>query len=243
MIQTKLNCRGLRKENNPKKRQLFLRHLRSLGYDVLILQETHATTQTIIQELNFQFQTTSSHWTQHCAIVVLNNRYSLEIVQDGIDGGRFILAHIKLGTPTMDDTSTCPTIVTVLNIYGRFSLHSQRSAFYSELLRIPLLLETLTNTSASPTLIMGDFNYSYEKHRLSDGSLTSAPTTWTSILDTHFVDCFKDQKHPTWSLATNSSILDFIICDANSYFKVDDLEQSHMNHNWTDLDQLGIYFQ
>ncbi|KAL9539887.1 hypothetical protein PS6_011010 [Mucor atramentarius] len=173
-----LNCRGVRKENQPTKRQLFIRHLRSLGYDALILQETHATTQQIIQELNFQFQTTSN------------------VVQDGINGGRFILARIKLGTPPMDETISCPTIVTVLNIYGRSSLHSQRSAFFSELISIPLFSDVLTNTTGPPTLIMDDFNYSYEKHRLSDGSLTSASTSWTSILDTHFVDCFKDQKHP-----------------------------------------------
>lgn len=192
-----LNCRGVRKENQPTKRQLFIRHLRSLGYDALILQETHATTQQIIQELNFQFQTTSSHWTLlHCIIVILNNRYSLDVVQDGINGGRFILARIKLGTPPMDETISCPTIVTVLNIYGRSSLHSQRSAFFSELISIPLFSDVLTNTTGPPTLIMDDFNYSYEKHRLSDGSLTSASTSWTSILDTHFVDCFKDQKHP-----------------------------------------------
>ena len=145
-----LNCRGLKKQGQPQKRKLFIRHLRSLGYDVLLLQETHVTTPQLQQELNLQFQTSSSHWTPHCGIVILNDRYSLDVVQDGIDGGRFILARIRLGTPTMDDTLSCPIIATVLNIYGRAQVHSQRSAFYAELLRIPTVMDTLTSTTGPP---------------------------------------------------------------------------------------------
>ncbi|CEP13066.1 hypothetical protein, partial, partial [Parasitella parasitica] len=248
MIQPKLNiatlnCRGLRKENNPKKRKLFIRHLRSLGYDVLLLQETHALNPHIIQELNFQFKTTSSHWTQHCGIVILNNRYSLDIIQEGIDGGRFILANIKLTGAIDNDISDCPTIVTVLNIYGRSGVHSQRSAFYSTLLSIPIVSETLLNSHHSPILLMGDFNYSYDKHRLSDGSLTSAPLSCTSLLEDRYVDCFRNQKLPTWNLHSNSSVIDFIFCDTISHYKVDDLEQLYVNHHWTDHNLLGISFQ
>ncbi|CEP15620.1 hypothetical protein [Parasitella parasitica] len=212
-----LNCRGLRKERHPQKRQLFIRHLRSLGYDVLLLQETHTTTPHNSE------RSSASSFKPHL-VIGLNT--------DGIDGGRFILARIRLGTPTMvDDTLSCPIIATVLNIYGRAQGHSQRSAFYSELLRISTLMDTtLTSTTGPPIFIMGDFNYSYEKHRQPDGSLSSAPASWTSILDAYFVDCFKDQKHPTWSAGTTSSIIDFILfCDATSHFKVADLEQSHIN--------------
>ena len=38
-----LNCRGLKKTENQKKRTQFIRYLRTLGYDILVLQETHAT--------------------------------------------------------------------------------------------------------------------------------------------------------------------------------------------------------
>ncbi|CEP18562.1 hypothetical protein [Parasitella parasitica] len=75
----------------------------------------------IIQELNVQPQATLSHWTSHCGIVILNNIYSLDVMRDGIDGGRFILARIKLGASFLDDAFSCATVVTVLNIYGRSS--------------------------------------------------------------------------------------------------------------------------
>ncbi|CEP08993.1 hypothetical protein, partial, partial [Parasitella parasitica] len=230
------------KEQNPQKRQLFIRHLRSLGYDVLILQETHAVTSTIIQEFNFQFQTTSSHWTQHCGIVIINNRYSLTVQHEGIDGGRFILAQIRLAAQLEDPSSSSPSLVTILNIYGRSGRHSLRKAFYTELLNIPVITDTLLNTRQSPTLIMGDFNYSYEKHRLPDGSLSSAPAAWISLLEDHYIDCFKDQKLPTWSLNSHSSILDFIFCDSFSYNKIHDVEQAYLSNNWTDHNLLGVTF-
>jgi exonuclease III len=237
-----LNCRGLRKINYPKKRQLYIRHLRSLGYDVLLLQETHAINQQIIQDFNFLFQTTSSHWTTHCGIVSLNNRYSIDVLQDGIDGGRFILANIRLTATSEDDLSFGPTILTVLNIYGRAGSLPQRSAFFTELLNIPFVYTTLNNTYRSPTLVMGDFNYSYDSRRLADGSLASAPDAWTSLLNEHFVDCFKDQKQPTWSVNSSSSIIDYIFCGTSSHHKVDDVEQIFINNTWTDHDLLGISF-
>ncbi|KAI7887872.1 uncharacterized protein EV154DRAFT_426704 [Mucor mucedo] len=55
-----LNCCGLKKTNNPKKRQQFIRYLRSSGFNILVLQETHANDETTIQQFNLQFQ---SKWS------------------------------------------------------------------------------------------------------------------------------------------------------------------------------------
>ena len=44
-----VNCRGLRKSNNPTVSSQFIRHLRSLSLDILALQETHTST-SFIQE-------------------------------------------------------------------------------------------------------------------------------------------------------------------------------------------------
>lgn len=248
MLQSKikiatLNCRGLRKENNPKKRKQFIRYLTTSGYDILLLQETHALTEQIIQEFNIQFKTKSSHWTQHCGIVSLNNRYSIQLVQDGIDGGRFILAQIQLTAGTDGDNLSCNIIATILNILWQIWYSLSTLCLYKELLDIPLIYDTLTNTSDSPTLAMGDFNYSYEKYRLTDGSLTSTPTSWFSLFDVHYVDCFKDKKKSTWQLASHSSIIDFIFCDSASHYKVDDLEQRFIGKLWTDHTLLGVSFQ
>jgi endonuclease/exonuclease/phosphatase family metal-dependent hydrolase len=222
-----LNCRGLKKTTDLNKRKKFIRYLLTLQYDVLVLQETHADNPDIIAQFNMQFKThnrpNSSHWTPHCAIIILNNKYSLQLLQDGIDNGRFILANIQL-TSTVpsenDSTSNSPTtIATILGIYGRSSIHPERSAFYSTLLDIPIVHRTLHNPQ-SPVLIMGDFNYSYENHRRPDGTLTSAPPEWLSLLDNFYVDCFQDQKQITWKTNTSSSILDFIFCSTPTIIKL-----------------------
>ncbi|KAL7311291.1 hypothetical protein PS15m_009072 [Mucor circinelloides] len=118
----------------------------------------------------------------------------------------------------MDSTSPPPTIIaTILNIYGRSREHFGRSAFYTTLLEMPRISSTLYNTH-TPVLIMGDFNYSYEKHRQEDGTLTSAPAVQVSLLDTLlYVNCFQDQKQITSKSKEPSSILDFIFCSSADY--------------------------
>jgi hypothetical protein len=56
-----LNCRSLIKLVNP-----------TLNYDILCLQETHATTTDIQNTLNLRFQPHDTHWSNHCGIVSLN---------------------------------------------------------------------------------------------------------------------------------------------------------------------------
>ncbi|KAG1123853.1 hypothetical protein G6F42_010167 [Rhizopus arrhizus] len=197
-------------------------------------------------QFNIHNRPNSSHWTPHCGIIALNNKYSINILQDGIDNGRFILANIQLTStvPTENDsTSTPPTnIATLLNIYGRSNTHSERSAFYSTLLAMPLINRTLHN-QRSPVFIMGDFNYSYEKHCRPDGTLTSAPPAWLSLLDNFYVDCFRDQKQITWKSKDSSSILDFIFCSSSGHYKVHNLKQQFLSTKWTDHALLGISFQ
>jgi endonuclease/exonuclease/phosphatase family metal-dependent hydrolase len=245
-----LNCRGLKKTTDLNKRKKFIRYLLTLQYDVLVLQETHADNPDIIAQFNMQFKThnrpNSSHWTPHCAIIILNNKYSLQLLQDGIDNGRFILANIQL-TSTVpsenDSTSNSPTtIATILGIYGRSSIHPERSAFYSTLLDISIVHRTLHNPQ-SPVLIMGDFNYSYENHRRPDGTLTSAPPEWLSLLDNFYVDCFQDQKQITWKTSTSSSILDFIFCSTPNHYQVSNAKQRFLSSKWTDHALLSISFQ
>ncbi|KAI8635934.1 hypothetical protein BD408DRAFT_118786, partial [Parasitella parasitica] len=140
-----LNCRGLKKSENPKKRQQFIRYLRTLDYDILVLQETHATDSITMDLLNNHFQSKSSHWTQHCGIVSLSTKFSIHPISEGIDGGRYILASIHL-TQDYEQSTTTPPLATILNIYGRSALHSVRSAFYLELLDIPIVKDTITST-------------------------------------------------------------------------------------------------
>lgn len=118
-----LNCRGLKKTENPKKRQQFIKYIKTLGYDILVLQETHASDQSTIDLFNTQLQCKSSLWTSHCGIISLSHKFTLQHISEGIDGGRYILAAIHL---TQDmASSTTPPVATILNIYGRSALPSE----------------------------------------------------------------------------------------------------------------------
>lgn len=190
-----LNCRGLKKSENSTKRQQFIRYLKALGYDILVLQETHASDISTQELLINHFSCKSSLWTQHCGIVSLSTKFTLQNISDGIDGGRYILAHIYL-TQDLETTTTIPPIATILNIYGRSDLHSARSAFYSELLDGPIVKDTITNSNNNPIFIMGDFNYQYKDRRM-DGSLICAPPSWTQLLEDRYIDIFGEEKLAT----------------------------------------------
>lgn len=59
-----LNCRGLKKILTPLGRA-FARHIRSLSFDIIALQETHATDSTFHDRFDLSLQVSSSAWTQH----------------------------------------------------------------------------------------------------------------------------------------------------------------------------------
>ena len=235
-----LNCRGLKKSENTKKRQQFIRYLRTLGYDILVLQETHASDNITIDLLNKQFNSSSSLWTQHCGIISLSHNFTIKTISEGIDGGRYILATIHL-TRDLQDSSITPPIATILNIYGRSALPSDRSAFYSELLNIPTIKDTITITNNN-TFIMGDFNYQY-KNRRADGTLLCAPVEWTNLLDDYFIDIFGDEKQNTWHSGRNSGVLDYVFCSSNSHHYVTSISQHYLSPEWTDHELLGFSFQ
>ncbi|OBZ80522.1 hypothetical protein A0J61_11429, partial [Choanephora cucurbitarum] len=65
-LSPKINCyEYLVKSNNPHKQSLFIRYLRSLQFDILAFQETHASPSNI-PILNTQLQAQQSLWTSNC---------------------------------------------------------------------------------------------------------------------------------------------------------------------------------
>jgi len=236
-----LNCRGLIKSENPKKRQQFIRYLRTLDYDILVFQETHVTNTTLSDLLNNHFNSKSSLWTQHCGIIVLNKHFTINLISDGIDEGRYILASVHHSRDTQDTTTTTTPIATILNIYGRASLPSYRSALYTELLDIPIVKDTITNPLYS-TFIMGDFNYQYKDRRL-DGTLVGAPTEWTDLLDDYYIDVFGDDKQMTWHSGRASAILDYVFCSTHTHHQITSINQQYLSPEWTDHELLGFSFK
>ncbi|KAK4515206.1 uncharacterized protein ATC70_002816 [Mucor velutinosus] len=209
-------------------------------YDILVLQETHATNTLSIDILNNHFNSKSSLWTQHCGIIALNKHYTINLILEGIDGGRYILASVHHTRDIQDSTTTTP-IATILNIYGRASLSSYRSALYTELLGIPIVQETITNI-LSPTFIMGDFNYQYKDRRL-DETLACAPKECTDLLDDYYIDIFGDDKQMTWHSGRSLAILDYVFCSTNAHHQITSFNQQYLSQEWTDHELLGFSFQ
>jgi endonuclease/exonuclease/phosphatase family metal-dependent hydrolase len=188
-----------------------------------VLQETHAHNSTFINLLNNHFHSKSSLWTQHCGIIVLNKQFTINLISECIDEGRYILASVHLTRDIEDTTTTTSPIATILNIYGRASLQSARAALYTELLDIAIVKETITNTLYT-TFIMGDFNYQYKDRRL-DGSLASAPKEWTELLDDYYIDIFGDDKRMTWHGVRSSAILDYVFCNTSAHHQITSINQ------------------
>ncbi|CEP16722.1 hypothetical protein [Parasitella parasitica] len=188
-------------------------------------------------------QLASSLWNQHCRIVSLSSKYTINHIADGIDNGRFIPASLTLTHDEADSLTKSP-IATILNLYGRSDLPSARSVFYSsELLSIPIFKNTITNTNINNTiLIMEDFNYQYKDRRL-DGSLFGAPTEWTDLLDDYYIDVFGEDKQDTWHSGRSSGILDYIFCSSNAHHLITSSDQHYMSPKWTDQELLGCSFQ
>jgi exonuclease III len=88
-----LNCHSLVKSNNPKKQSQFIRYLRSLKFDIMTLQETHVSDNTL-SIINTQFQARYSMWTRHCGIVSFSPSF---ILSDNLvpENDRIILTKVK----------------------------------------------------------------------------------------------------------------------------------------------------
>ncbi|KAG2228473.1 hypothetical protein INT48_003130, partial [Thamnidium elegans] len=72
-----LNCRGLRKTADPSVSNNFIRYLRTLSFDILALQETHASSDDIRDLFHNQFQASTSYWSQYCGIVCFSSNLTL----------------------------------------------------------------------------------------------------------------------------------------------------------------------
>ena len=80
-----LNCRGLKKILTNSGRS-FSQTLRSLPYDLLALQETHASTEQLQNSFDMILQASASNWTHHCGLISFNPSLSLLPLWSSIDG-------------------------------------------------------------------------------------------------------------------------------------------------------------
>ncbi|KAG1468931.1 hypothetical protein G6F56_003553 [Rhizopus delemar] len=226
-----LNCRGLYKQQQAMKTSQFIRYLRLSGYDILVLQETHASSYAIQEQLNLQMQTQSSVWTHHCGIVSLNPKYLIHTRYIGTDN-RCILSDISLHTNDSSQSLPISNIaLTILNLYAP-ATYSSRKLFFESLTQLPPFSDTLSAPNSN-ILIMGDFNYRLYKP-------TGINATWTDMLHVFYHDCFAADKQITFKRGHSSSIIDHIFCSTQLFPRVKSFQQEFINSVWTDHSLLSV---
>ncbi|CAO3685553.1 unnamed protein product [Rhizopus stolonifer] len=64
----------------------FARYIRSLPYDLLAVQETHASSHSLHSRFDQCLQVLSSTWNQHCGLLSFNPMLIIEPLWSSIDG-------------------------------------------------------------------------------------------------------------------------------------------------------------
>lgn len=74
-----LNCNSLIKTQSTAVQSAYIRYLRLQKFDIMSLQETHASPSSRTS-LDMQFQAQQSFWTYHCGIVSFSSEFALTLI-------------------------------------------------------------------------------------------------------------------------------------------------------------------
>jgi exonuclease III len=90
-----LNGNSLVKTASSITQSFYIRYLREQKFDILSLQETHATPSTI-PSMDTQFQAQQTFWTYYCGIVSFSNNYILTQINTAhiFQSDRFLLCKV-----------------------------------------------------------------------------------------------------------------------------------------------------
>ncbi|KAG1411345.1 hypothetical protein G6F58_008601 [Rhizopus delemar] len=168
-----LNCRGLKKVLSSTGRSFF-HTLRSLPYDILALQETHASTSELQSNFDLCLQVSSSAWTSHCGLVSFNPSLTVHRLWSS-DDERLLAAEVRHISQLYDP-------FTVYVLYAPANRTEYRS-----------FLQNLSNTYCatdiftSRSVLLGDFN-----HNIHQPTASSTTRSWFSWLRKHWFDALHD---------------------------------------------------
>ncbi|KAG1087739.1 hypothetical protein G6F42_020503 [Rhizopus arrhizus] len=166
---TSLNCRGLKKILTQSGRS-FSRILRSLPYDILALQETHASTEQLQIRFNLSLQVSSSNWTPHCGLVTFNSSLTLIPLWSSTDGR--IMATKVTHTSSLFEPITIYVMYAPATSTARFNfLHDSDHIFQ------------YNRSPADRCILMGDFNHNLHRPTRSNRALL-----WYRWIQQHWHD-------------------------------------------------------
>lgn len=189
-----LNCRGLKKILSSSGRS-FSRTLRSLHFDILALQETHADSLDIQTRFDQCLQPSGCLWTKHCGLLSFNPAVSFDPLWSSVDG-RVLVARVN-------HLSGLYAPLCIYVIYAPAS-RSERLSFFSN-------LDALLRYDQRPSdrcILLGDFN-----HNVHSRSDSSSLRPWQHWVRSYFHDSLRgdpvSRDLPTF---LNISTIDFILC-------------------------------
>lgn len=174
-----LNCNRLIKVRSPATQSSFIRHLRIQQFDILCLQETHASPLTI-PNLNMQLQAQQTFWTYHCGIVFFSTEY---ITTDHIfQSDRIILCKVQ-----RPNDFYAPFYI--LNIYAPADSDSNRKTFLQQLYN--MLIQMSDTLSMDHLIISGDWNYDYDRDTQNGRIDYKISSEWVSYMKDLFYNCMR----------------------------------------------------
>ncbi|KAF1801202.1 hypothetical protein V8B55DRAFT_1299047, partial [Mucor lusitanicus] len=198
-----LNCRSLIKPSTPDISSDFIRYLRSLHLDILCVQESHAA-EAVQDQLNMQFQASSTLWTQHCGIISFNPSITLHSLALDLDQ-RIIACQV------VHANALFPPF-TLINVYAPAQYQS-RVQFFRTLLTMPLFHFTSSDTRESLSCLHSLLhNHFFEcTHSRDEGPLL-----------------------PTFRRGSNHSTIDYLYASSFLFQHLHSSEIAFLASTWTD---------
>ncbi|KAG1136397.1 hypothetical protein G6F37_012055 [Rhizopus arrhizus] len=176
----------------------FAHTLRSLNYDILALQETHASTSQLQSRFSQCLQAPSSTWTQHCGLVSFNPAFSFEPLWSSLDG-RVLVTKVTHQSGLYEP----------LRIYVIYApaTRRERHSFFND-------LNSLLHYDQTPStrcIFLGDFN-----HNIHHPPSSPSMQPWISWVQSHLHDSIHaDDSCGRLPTFRNISTIDFILLTAD----------------------------
>ena len=225
-----LNSNSLVKTSSATTQSFYIRYLREQQFDILSLQETHATPSTI-PSMDTQFQAQQTFWTYYCGIVSFSTNYILtQIHTDHIfTSDRFLLCKVH-------HPHNFYETFYILNVYAPADSNGARRSFFGSM--VTLLYELNDIITWNNLIISGDFNYDLARDIDSKRGLFKTSTAWTSLLENFF---FNSMIHnsmnniPTFQrTASITSTIDYIYLGGIIKSRLIDNSVHYIQSQWSD---------
>ncbi|KAK4521701.1 uncharacterized protein ATC70_004235 [Mucor velutinosus] len=223
-----LNSNSLVKVGHPQTQSPYLRHLRLQQFNIISLQETHAT-DTTITSIELQLQAQQYLWTYYCGIVSYSSGYILTKIATSYlyESDRYILCKVHHPHSFYEPFY-------ILNLYApATSDHCPRQEFFESIYN---LLSTLSETiDLERLLLSGDFNYDYVRDITNATRIVKTSLNWLGYLEQHFHNCLilNDMDSvPIYQHA--SSTIDFIFAGQALRHLLSDANVGFLSLSWSD---------